>query len=167
MDFDKRKQLLIERVGCAIERQEKMAPLAARITATLILTDKEGISFDQLVHDLNASKSTISTHLEHLQTIGRVTYFTKPGDRKRYFKITSKRFIQIIDDIIDMWDNEKKIHEDIIHFKTDYNKKYSSVDEPAYPMEFHIEYLIFLDEASNSIQKLKQNITNKAIDNND
>ena len=159
MDFEKRKDILIERMGCAMEKEEKMAPLAARIVATLILTDKEGISFDQLVHNLNASKSTISTHLEQLQTIGRVSYFTKPGDRKRYFRITSKRFIQIIDGIIDMWENKKRINEDILQFKADYNKTHSDGADPAYEMDFHKQYIIFLEEASNAIQKLKQNIT--------
>lgn len=164
MDLKNQKIHLIERLGLSIEKEEKIAPLAARILSTVILTDKEGISFDQLVQDLNASKSTISTHLDNLQCSGRISYFTKPGDRKRYFTITAKRFIQIIDDIIETWENKKQINQDILKFKEEYNKAQND-DEKPYELSFHKDYLIFLDEAGAAIKKLKQNLSKKHFDN--
>lgn len=80
------KRNLIEKLGVQLEG-DQLAPLAARILATLILTGKKGITFDELVRDLCAGKSTISTHLDHLQSSNRIKYFTKSGDRKRYFII--------------------------------------------------------------------------------
>ena len=40
-----------------------------------------------MVTILCASKSTISTHLNHLQDLNKIEYFTKTGDRKKYFII--------------------------------------------------------------------------------
>ena len=69
-------------MGVHIETREQLAPLAARIIATLVLKGKKGETFENLVCELNASKSTIFTHLTTLQASNRITYYTKSGDRK-------------------------------------------------------------------------------------
>jgi len=79
-----KKESLIEKLGVHIESKDQLAPLAARILSTLILTGKKGATFESLVCELNASKSTISTHLTTLQAANRITYHTKCGDRKKY-----------------------------------------------------------------------------------
>src|SRR5690606_19961024 len=101
MDLKKYKCNLVERLGVFLEQEEQLAPLAARILAILLLTDKNGITFEQLVGDLRASKSTISTHLQSLLNNGRINYFTKQGDRKRYFTINPNRILKSIDDMME------------------------------------------------------------------
>lgn len=151
------KKELVEKLGVNFEKLNKLAPVAARIFATLILTEKKGITFDELVEDLNASKSTISTHLEHLQSLNKISYVTRPGDRKRYFIIHPNLILNIIEEMIEKWNNEKSIHQDIIDYK-EKRKQNTEKEEPECDIEFNKNSLIFLDEATTAIQKLKLNV---------
>ena len=151
------KKELVEKLGVNFEKLNKLAPVAARIFATLILTEKKGITFDELVEDLNASKSTISTHLEHLQSLNKISYVTRPGDRKRYFIIHPNLILNIIEEMIEKWNNEKSIHQDIIDYK-EKRRQNTEKEEPECDIEFNKNSLIFLDEATTAIQKLKLNV---------
>ena len=55
--LNEEKQLLIERLGVHIEKKDNIPPLAARIVSTLILTGKKGCTFEELVTNLQASKT--------------------------------------------------------------------------------------------------------------
>lgn len=155
-----RKKELIEKLGVNLEKLNKMAPVAARIFATLILSKRKGITFEELVEELNASKSSISTHLESLQNLNKVSYITRPGDRKRYFIIHPNLILNIIDEMIEKWDNEKSIHQDIIEYK-EIQKQNSQEDEIEFDVEFNKDFLVFLEEATTAIDKLKLNIIQK------
>src|SRR5690606_32661425 len=111
--LEEEKKELIEQLGVQLET-ENLAPVAARIFATLILNGKQGATFEQLVNDLHASKSTVSAHLEHLQSTNKVTYFTKPGDRKRYFIITPDLMFNVIEEMVRKWESQKRIHEKVL-----------------------------------------------------
>lgn len=161
-DLQKQKEQLIERLGVHKENQEQLAPLAARIFATLILNGEKGITFEELVKDLNASKSTVCTHLNTLQASGRASYFTKPGDRKRYFTVPPNYIIQVMDEMIEKWDNQKKIHQDIMNYKSLMNDNLENGDTP-FDLEFHTDYLGFLEEAGKSIENLKEKIIRKHL----
>ncbi|HZJ36616.1 MAG TPA: winged helix-turn-helix domain-containing protein [Gillisia sp.] len=154
------KKELVEKLGVNFEKLNKLAPVAARIFATLILTEKKGITFEELVEELNASKSTISTHLEHLQSLNKISYETRPGDRKRYFIIHPNLILNIIEEMIEKWNNEKSIHQDIIDYK-EKRKQNTEKEEPECDIEFNKNFLIFLDEATTAIQKLKLNVIEK------
>ncbi len=87
MPHKKEKEELIEMFGIHFENNHNLPPLGARILATLILDGcRTGITFEDLVERLGASKSSISTNLNLLLKIGKITYYTLPGDRKKYFK---------------------------------------------------------------------------------
>ncbi len=152
------KNELVERLGVYLENQDNMAPLEARIFSTLILMGKRGHSFEGLVEDLNASKSTICTHLNTLQASGRVSYHTRPGERKRYFNVAPNRLVQVMDEMLQKWDAQKEIHTDILNYKrTASEENFTSEDE--FDLDFHKNYLQFLDEVSSSVKKLKQKIS--------
>lgn len=153
----KRKNKLVERLGVYIEHEDKMAPLEARIFSTLIITGKNGITFENLVKNLNASKSTICTHLNTLQASGRISYFTKPGDRKRYFNVIPNRLLQVMNEMLENWNQQFEIHSDIIDFKKEANKQ-SDDNNEEFDLVFHENYLQFLEEVSNAVKKLKKNI---------
>ena len=152
-----RKNKLVERLGVFIENEDNMAPLEARIFSTLIITGKGGITFENLVKDLNASKSTICTHLNTLQASGRVSYFTKPGDRKRYFNVAPNRLLQVMNEMLAKWNMQHDIHSDIIEYKKEANSQ-NTVDAEEFDLHFHENYLLFLEEVSNAVNKLKKNI---------
>lgn len=162
-ELEQQKTELIEQLGVQLEC-ENFAPLAARIFATLILTGKEGITFEQLVCDLNASKSSVSSHLEHLQTSQRVRYFTKPGDRKRYFTIHPNLMINVIDELTSKWEREKEVHQKVLNYKKESNKK-TKEKEHLFDLEFQQDFLTFLEEATSAIQKFKSKIKQKHLTN--
>ena len=63
-----------------------MQPAAARILALLIVSDKEALIFDEIREILKLSKSATSNGINFLLSVKKIEYFTKSGDRKRYFK---------------------------------------------------------------------------------
>lgn len=90
MDKEEEKRALIEEMGIHFESEYSLPPLAARIFANLVITEETGLTFDDCKVKRGASKSSISTALNLLLQIGFINYFTKSGDRKRYFKIAVK-----------------------------------------------------------------------------
>ena len=87
MDITKEKEELIEMFGIHFESLYHLPPLAARILGNLIIgSSKSGLTFEDLVERTVASKSSVSTNLNFLLKIGKITYYTLPGDRKKYFK---------------------------------------------------------------------------------
>lgn len=90
MSKEASKQVLIEELGVYFETEYDLPPLAARIFANLVVTDEDGLTFEDCLEKRGASKSSISTSLNLLQQIGFINYFTKSGDRKRYFKVSRK-----------------------------------------------------------------------------
>jgi DNA-binding transcriptional regulator GbsR (MarR family) len=81
----------VEEIGITIENMG-MPPMQSRILGLLILRMPEGVSFDEIVEFLGASKSTVSSALKIFMQMKQISYYTKPGDRKRYFKIPFSSF---------------------------------------------------------------------------
>ncbi len=150
-----RKNRLIETLGVHLEHKEQLAPLAARILAHLVLKGKKGETFENLVCYLHASKSTIFTHLTNLQASHRITYYTKPGDRKKYFILSPNALIRSMDEMIKNWKEEGEIHREIAEYKKEINKGLPENSEERFDLGFHHEYLNFLEQATSLMQNLK------------
>jgi len=107
-DIRKERDELVELFGVYFQDAHHLPPLGSRILATLIL-DSCGnkISFEDLVERMGASKSSVSTNLNLLLKIGKISYYTLPGDRKKYYKCTP--FSERFDNYLKMIDAEKKI----------------------------------------------------------
>ncbi|MER3317153.1 MAG: helix-turn-helix domain-containing protein [Allomuricauda sp.] len=155
----KEKMDLVEKLGVHIEHIEQLAPVAARILAYIILTGKKGTTFEELVNILRASKSTISTHINHLQDLKKIVYFTKTEDRKRYFIINKDMIVQHIETMINEWQEVKALHLEIKNYKETFNAKKVEDEEGKFDLNFHNDYIQFLDEASTSIEQLKAKLT--------
>ncbi len=153
MDLEIQRKNLIEELGVHLEG-EHLAPLAARILSTLILSGKKGVTFDQLVCELQAGKSTISNHLDHLQNTNRVKYFTKSGDRKRYFIVDPNLVLNVMEEMINKWEKEKKLHLKIREYKQQCNKK-AETEDFHFDLEFQDDFLTFLEETSSAVKKFK------------
>lgn len=83
----KTKDELIEMLGVHFEQFHHLPPLASRIFGILLIDGKtKGLSFDEVLAITEASKSSVSTNLNLLLRIGKITFYTKKGDRKKYFK---------------------------------------------------------------------------------
>lgn len=87
MPVKKEREELIEMFGIHFESLYNIPPLGARILGMLILDCcKEGFTFEEITEKMGASKSSISTNLNLLLKLGKINYYTLPGDRKKYFK---------------------------------------------------------------------------------
>ncbi|MDO6802773.1 transcriptional regulator [Wenyingzhuangia sp. 1_MG-2023] len=154
-----KKMGLVEKLGVHLEKREQLAPVASRILAYIILTGKKGTTFDEMVCLLCASKSTISTHLNHLQDLKKIVYFTKTGDRKKYFTINKDMILQHIDDMIEEWKEVKALHLEIKNYKEIINHKMIENEDEKFELNFHNNYIKFLDDASTSIEELRTKLT--------
>lgn len=158
----KQKMALVEKLGVHLEGREQLAPVAARIMAYIILTGKKGSTFEDMVTILCASKSTISTHLNHLQDLNKIEYYTKTGDRKKYFIINKNTIIQHVDRMISHWNAERAIHLEIKAYKESQNNLKIENDDEKFDLTFHNDYVKFVDEATASVKELKEKlISNK------
>tara|TARA_R110002051_G_scaffold53777_2_gene101061 strand:- start:8238 stop:8720 length:483 start_codon:yes stop_codon:yes gene_type:complete len=122
MSKEEIKNKLIEELGVHFETEYDIPPLAARIFANLVLTEEDGLTFEDCLLKRGASKSSISTSLNLLLQMDFVKYFTKPGDRKRYFKVAKKNtfFIKKLNRSLNQLERES----DMIDKITSYNKQY-------------------------------------------
>ena len=128
MGKEESKQVLIEELGIDLESEHNLPPLAARVFAILILTDQDGLTFEDCLIKRGASKSSISTSLNLLQQLGFINYFTKAGDRKRYFKVAEKDTFFLKKLNLSLTKIEKE--SEIIDKVSAYNKKFN-------PEKFH------------------------------
>ncbi len=77
---------LIERIGVALERSG-LRPAPARIIGLLFVADSAELTFEEIAEALKLSKSAISNALNTLQQSKRLEYITRPGDRRRFFRL--------------------------------------------------------------------------------
>ncbi|MBU2995749.1 transcriptional regulator [Cellulophaga baltica] len=159
MDKETYKKELIEELGIHMEDEYSLAPLPARIFANLVITDENGLTFEDCLTKRGASKSSISTSLNLLLQLGMITYFTKSGDRKRYFKVTDhdKFFVQKLDQAIKKVDNETYMMNKVIA----YTKKYNPEKYNARKINYDAYLQCIADSKEcydNAIKKLKKEI---------
>jgi len=157
----KERSALVEKLGVLLESKDQIAPVAARIKAYIILKGKTGTTFEDLVSDLCASKSTISTHLNHLLDLKKIVYFTKQGDRKKYFIINKDSICLSIDTMIESWNSEKELHIEIRNYKEKVNSSDILDEDSKFELEFHDDYIQYLDEASKALSRLRLKILEK------
>ncbi|RXG18060.1 DNA-binding transcriptional regulator GbsR (MarR family) [Leeuwenhoekiella aestuarii] len=160
-ELNAEKQQLIERLGVHIEKKDNIPPLAARIVSTLILTGKKGYTFDEFVANLQASKSTISTHLNNLQHQKTITYYTVCGDRKKYFVMNPNHILIHMGETLDTWEKEKQLHVAIMKYKEQINHNNPENEDLHFDLEFHLEYLQYLEQASESLKKIREKLSAK------
>lgn len=145
------KYKLIEEFGLMLEDSYQLSPLGARIYALLVLS-KSGITFDEIRDSLRASKSSISTNINSLLQLKFITYYTKTGDRKRYFKTSNENLLTLLEK--ELKKAEKTL--DIVRKVNAFKKKH-------YPVTFQENKPlgeIYMDYLTNHIENLKSAIEN-------
>lgn len=117
----KEKRNLIEEVGLQIQGKHNFTPLAARIYAILILSPAGGCTFENLINLTKASKSSVSTNLNLLVQLKYVEFFTKSGDRKRYFRTTQHYLRHTLEEYLALIEKELEVVEKINKFNCIHN----------------------------------------------
>jgi len=160
MDIQKEKEELIEMFGVHFETLYHLSPLASRILGILIVDGcKNGITFEALVERTEASKSSVSTNLNLLLKIGKITYYTLPCDRKKYFRASP--FSERLTNYVKIIEFEKEI----IKRMRSYREKTASSPEEmcnlAHSKEYERHVLQMEELFHQSIIKFKEIEKNK------
>ncbi|WP_166924238.1 GbsR/MarR family transcriptional regulator [Flavobacterium poyangense] len=123
--IQKERENLIESFGVYFESFYHMSPLGSRILGLLIVDGiKSGLTFEQLVEKTGASKSSVSTNLNLLLKMEKVTYYTISGDRKKYYR--SSPFSERLKSYLKIIAYERKIIDQMISYR---EKTMSSPEE--------------------------------------
>lgn len=155
MESVEKKNKLIEEVGALLQERANLSPLAARIYATLILSSNEGLSFDAIVKQMQASKSSVSSNLNVLLQLRYIAYYTKPGNRKRYFKTSEFYIKNTMEQQIYLIEKELKVVTKINDFNKNHNPE-KFKNEKSLGLLFH-EHLEDLKNKINSkLEEIKQ-----------
>lgn len=118
MSLSKEKQNLIEEIGLRLEKRLQISPLAARIYALLTLSSYDGLTFEEIKDEIGLSKSSTSVNLNVLTQLKHIDYYTKYGDRKRYFRVAKYFQLTTLEANYEALENEIRLVEKI----NDYNK---------------------------------------------
>jgi DNA-binding transcriptional regulator GbsR (MarR family) len=114
--IQKEREELIEMFGIHFELLYNLPPLGSRILGLLIVDGcKTGLTFEEIVEKMAASKSSISTNLNLLLKMDKINYYTVSGDRKKYFKPSP--FSERLFNYIKILDFEKKIIDKLITYR--------------------------------------------------
>ena len=123
-DRIREQKLLIEEIGAQFDR-EGMSPVSGRVLALLMIMDKEQFTFDEIVEELEISKSSAIVALKTLEIKGDIEYMTLPGDRKRHFRLKARNPFVLIDDFVEKMKGFQKVQERILELKADHNSRVS------------------------------------------
>jgi len=130
---------LVENLG-RLNEHEGMQPVAGRIFSLLMIMDKEHFTFDEIVEELNISKSSASVAIKMLQIRGLIEYFTLPGDRKRYFRIKRHEPFNLFEEFKNKMIEKHKYMQQILDLKADPDSKNSKyLRELCFMLEFFKE----------------------------
>jgi DNA-binding transcriptional regulator GbsR (MarR family) len=80
LNFIEESGLLFEGFG--------MTRMAGRVFGYMLVSDKDEVSFNDIMEVLNASKGSISNTTRQLINTALVEQVSLPGDRKTYYRIT-------------------------------------------------------------------------------
>ena len=127
MSISIEKQKLIEEIGLRLETTLHIAPLASRIYALLTVSSYEGLTFEEIREIIGSSKSSTSVNLNVLTQLKHIDYYTKSGDRKRYFKIAKYFQVSALEAHHQSLDNQIKLVEKINNYnKIHYPEKFKN-----------------------------------------
>ncbi|WP_312901167.1 transcriptional regulator [Chryseobacterium taichungense] len=103
-----------------------LPPLASKIYAYLLFDyEKVGITFDEFVEVLSASKSSVSTSISLLLNAELIVDHNKMDERKRYFFINDGYKKIRFEKIVQKMRDELKLLDDLDHFKKNHDDGYN------------------------------------------
>ena len=143
--IQKQKEL-IEWIGRNNER-DGFQPVTARILGLLMVMDKEEYTFDEIVDEMQISKSSASNALKNLELRGAIEYITYPGDRKCYFRFISGDINEMIVEIEKRMQQKLDITKQVLELKKNPNSRNAKfLINVLEGMNFFVEHLDKLKE---------------------
>ncbi len=148
--LEKQKDL-VEEIGRYFDK-EGFQPIAGRILGLLMVMDKEEFTFEEIVEELQISKSSASITLKNLEIRGDIEYITLPGDRKRYFRMKRQNLFTLIEDFEKKFLYFSQLLKQAIELKSDKEAAYT---------RFLVELLEMLDFFMEKIRSSKDEFLKK------
>ncbi|TXD53901.1 MULTISPECIES: GbsR/MarR family transcriptional regulator [unclassified Polaribacter] len=155
MESIEEKNKLIEEVGALLQERANLSALAARIYATLILSSNEGLSFDDIINQMQASKSSVSSNLNVLLQLHYVEYYTKPGNRKRYFRTSEFYIKNTMEQQIYLIEKELSVVSKINNFNQNHNPE-KFKNEKSLGLLFHEHLEDLKNKINGKLEEIKQ-----------
>jgi len=112
----RRQKELVEQAGRFYDKKG-LQPIAGRIIGLLTVMDKEHFTFDEIVEELQVSKSSVSNAIKILEVTDAIEYTTVPGDRKRYFQLKKKERFALIDEHRNMLTTSRDYLKQVLELK--------------------------------------------------
>ncbi|HDJ33057.1 MAG TPA: MarR family transcriptional regulator [Bacteroidetes bacterium] len=109
---------LVERIGVINERFG-LQPVAARVNALLLVSEKPRLTFDEIQEELQVSKSSVSNAINLLLSTGQIDYITLPGERKRYFRTNVEKWPRLIERLMDFAVMYRDLFREIMEMRHD------------------------------------------------
>lgn len=101
---------LIEDFSNYFENIYNFPPLTSKIYSYLILdTERDGITFDELIEVFNASKSSVSNSLNFLSQLNYVEHFSKINYRKRFYRVSPESMLVRLKRVSTILQHEKQL----------------------------------------------------------
>ncbi len=141
---------VVEQFGRHFDK-EGFQPIAGRILGLLLVMDKELYTFDEIIDELQISKSSASNALRNLEIRGDIEYITLPGDRKRYFRFRKQNAGAIIEVMEKKLNNLRELTGTILELKADQQS-----ENAIYLQEMQRSLCVFLESIAESKLKLQQ-----------
>jgi len=132
-----KKLNLIEELGMHFEKSG-MQPTASRIYSLLIISDQNELTFEEIYGILNISKSATSNSINFLIASDQVEDFTKPGERKRYFRCKVKSLKEGVQKMLMSMDLFNTILKKVLEERSEETKEFNQGLEDA------VSYLDFM-----------------------
>lgn len=154
--MDETKRELIEGFSNHFETIHNFPPLTSKIYSFLLMDCKrEGITFDEIVETMNASKSSISNSLTFLSQLKHVEHFTKIDHRKRFYRVTPQSILMRLKKTQGNLMQEKLISEKYYFYM--YAKLEDKNHKSLVKSKIYIDHLEkVIEELAQTIEKLKQ-----------
>lgn len=131
-----------------------LSPLTAQIyTYIMFNNNRDGVTFDELVERLNASKSSVSTSLNLLISNNQIEHFNKIDERKRFFRLNPNYMTLRLQIIRDVLEREHALSLRLIKFVDEGTLKANNCNKK---MELYIDHLEKgKNHIAETIEKLK------------
>lgn len=118
------QKILIEKIGVFSDKRG-LQPALGRITGFLMVVPGAEATFEEIIENLNLSKSAVSYGINMLLSKNTIEFITKPGQRKRYFRINTKNWKCDLQDQIEGILEFERIITEIIAVRGNENPEYT------------------------------------------
>ena len=59
------------------------------------------------------------------------------------------------------WEQEKELHLEVMNYKEKYNELNSKTGESIFELEFHKDFINYIEQAQNSVEKIREKVADK------